>query len=125
MCGRQLDSGKPVAWFSSRDEAAARYLRIPALAGLLGNRPRRLRPCARRSGRSGDRLSGNGVRAAPGRVACTPRVVPSAVRPLPIAGPAAALSVPAGIVYGIGRIDASVEKRSGLPAGRAGTATLW
>ncbi len=36
MCRRQLDSGKPVAWFSSRDEAAARYLRISGLAGLLG-----------------------------------------------------------------------------------------
>jgi hypothetical protein len=44
---------------------------------------------------------------SPGRVAGTPRAVPAAVRPLPMAGPAAALSVPAGVVYGIGRIDAS------------------
>ncbi len=36
-----------------------------------------------------------------------PRVRPAAVRPLPMAGPAAALSVPAGVVYGTGRIDAS------------------
>jgi hypothetical protein len=42
-----------------------------------------------------------------GRVAGTPRVKPAAVRPLPMAGPAAALSVPAGVVYGTGRIDAS------------------
>jgi hypothetical protein len=44
---------------------------------------------------------------SPGRVAGTPRVRPAAVRPLPMAGPAAALSVPAGVVYGTGRIDAS------------------
>jgi hypothetical protein len=44
---------------------------------------------------------------SPGRMAGTPRVAPSTVRPLPMAGPAAALSVPAGVVYGIGRIDAS------------------
>ena len=43
----------------------------------------------------------------PGRVAGTPRAVPTAVRPLPMAGPAAALSVPADVVYGTGRIDAS------------------
>ena len=43
----------------------------------------------------------------PGRLAGTPRVTPAAVRPLPLAGPAAALSVPAGVVYGTGRIDAS------------------
>ena len=43
----------------------------------------------------------------PSRVAGTPRVTPAAVRPLPMAGPAAALSVPADVVYGIGRIDAS------------------
>ena len=42
-----------------------------------------------------------------GRLAGTPRVRPGAVRPLPLAGPAAALSVPAGVVYGTGRIDAS------------------
>ena len=36
-----------------------------------------------------------------------PRVRSAAVRPLPLAGPAAALSVPAGVVYGTGRIDAS------------------
>jgi hypothetical protein len=42
-----------------------------------------------------------------GRVADAPRVKPAAVRPLPMAGPAAALSVPAGVVYGTGRIDAS------------------
>jgi hypothetical protein len=44
---------------------------------------------------------------SPGRVAGTPRVRPAAVRPLPMAGPAAALSVPAGVVYGTGRLDAS------------------
>ena len=44
---------------------------------------------------------------SPGRLAGTPRVAPPAVRPLPMAGPTAALSVPAGVVYGIGRIDAS------------------
>ncbi len=44
---------------------------------------------------------------SPGRVAGTPRVTPTAVRPLPMAGPAAALAVPAGVVYGTGRIDAS------------------
>ena len=44
---------------------------------------------------------------SPGRVAGTPRVAPPAVRPLPMAGPAAALSVPADVVYGTSRIDAS------------------
>ena len=44
---------------------------------------------------------------SPGRLAGTPRIRPAAVRPLPLAGPAAALSVPAGVVYGTGRIDAS------------------
>jgi len=44
---------------------------------------------------------------SPGRVAGTPRAAPAVVRPLPMAGSAAALSVPAGVVYGIGRIDAS------------------
>ena len=44
---------------------------------------------------------------SPGRVAGTARVAPPAVRPLPMAGPAAALSVPANVVYGTGRIDAS------------------
>ena len=44
---------------------------------------------------------------APGRLAGTPRVRPGPVRPLPMAGPAAALSVPADMVYGTGRIDAS------------------
>jgi hypothetical protein len=44
---------------------------------------------------------------SPGRLADTPRVRPAAVRPLPLAGPAAALSVPAGVVYGTGRIDTS------------------
>jgi bifunctional DNA-binding transcriptional regulator/antitoxin component of YhaV-PrlF toxin-antitoxin module len=42
-----------------------------------------------------------------GRVAGAPRVKPAAVRPLPMAGPAAALSAPADVVYGTGRIDAS------------------
>ena len=46
---------------------------------------------------------------SPGRLAGTPRVRPAAVRPLPLAGPAAALSVPAGVVYGTGRIDAQVS----------------
>jgi len=36
-----------------------------------------------------------------------PRVRPAAVHPLPMAGPAASLSVPADVVYGTGRIDAS------------------
>jgi hypothetical protein len=44
---------------------------------------------------------------SPGRVTGAPCVKPAAVRPLPMAGPAAALSVPAGVVYGTGRIDAS------------------
>jgi hypothetical protein len=44
---------------------------------------------------------------SPGRVAGAPRVKPAAVCPLPMAGPAAALSVPAGVVYGTGRVDAS------------------
>ena len=44
---------------------------------------------------------------SPGRVAGPLHVRPPAVRPLPMAGPAAALSVPAGVVYGTGRIDAS------------------
>jgi hypothetical protein len=44
---------------------------------------------------------------SPGRMAGKARVKPAAVRPLPMAGPAAALSLPAGVVYGTGRIDAS------------------
>ena len=44
---------------------------------------------------------------SPGRQADTPRVKPAAVRPLPMAGPASALSIPADVVYGTGRIDAS------------------
>ena len=44
---------------------------------------------------------------SPDRVAGTPRRAACAVRPLPMAGPAAALSVPADVVYGTGRIDAS------------------
>jgi hypothetical protein len=44
---------------------------------------------------------------SPGRLAGSPRVRPGAVRPLPMAGPAAALSVPEDVVYGTGRIDAS------------------
>jgi bifunctional DNA-binding transcriptional regulator/antitoxin component of YhaV-PrlF toxin-antitoxin module len=44
---------------------------------------------------------------SPGRPAGTPRVRPGAVRPLPMAGPGAALSVPLDVVYGTGRIDAS------------------
>jgi hypothetical protein len=45
---------------------------------------------------------------SPVRVAGPPRFAPlAAVRPLPMAGPAAALSVPSGVVYGTGRIDAS------------------
>ena len=42
---------------------------------------------------------------SPRRVAGTPRIAPPAVRPPPIAGPTAALSVPAGVVYGTGRIE--------------------
>ncbi len=56
---------------------------------------------------------------SPGRLAGTPRTRPAAVRPLPLAGPAAALSVPAGVVYGTGRIDAS-----GRVADRAVTCAL-
>jgi hypothetical protein len=44
---------------------------------------------------------------SPGRVAGAPRVRPAVVCPLPMAGPSAALSVPADVVYGTGRIDAS------------------
>ena len=44
---------------------------------------------------------------SPGRPAGTPRLRQAAVRPLPMAGPAAALAVPADVVYGTGRIDAS------------------
>jgi len=44
---------------------------------------------------------------SPGRLAGTPSVRPAAVHPLPMAGPAAALSVPADVVYGTGRIDRS------------------
>jgi hypothetical protein len=44
---------------------------------------------------------------SPGRRADMPRVRPAAVHPLPMAGPAASLSVPADVVYGTGRIDAS------------------
>jgi hypothetical protein len=44
---------------------------------------------------------------SPGRVAGPLPVRPAAVRPLPMAGPTAVLSVPAGVVYGTGRIDAS------------------
>ena len=44
---------------------------------------------------------------SPGRMADIPRAGSAAIRPLPMAGPAAALSVPAGVVYGTGRIDAS------------------
>ena len=44
---------------------------------------------------------------SPGRMTGPLHVRPAAVRPLPMAGPAAALSVPAGVVYGTGRIDAS------------------
>ena len=44
---------------------------------------------------------------SPGRRADMPRVRPAAVHPLPMAGPAASLSVPEDVVYGTGRIDAS------------------
>src|ERR1035441_8271613 len=56
---------------------------------------------------------------SPGRLAGPPRVRPVVVRPLPLAGPAAALSVPADVVYGTGRIDAS-----GRVAGQAVTCAL-
>ena len=36
-----------------------------------------------------------------------PRVRPAAAGPLPLAGPCRRLSVPADVVYGTGRIDAS------------------
>ena len=39
---------------------------------------------------------------SPGRLAGTPRTRPAAVGPLPLAGSAAALPVPAGVVYGTG-----------------------
>ena len=62
---------------------------------------------------------------SPGRLAGTPRVRPAAVRPLPLAGPAAALSVPAGVVYGTGRIDASAGSptRPSLARGAGVTGT--
>ena len=44
---------------------------------------------------------------SPGRLAGALRAGPAVVRPLPMAGPAAALAVPDGVVYGTGRIDAS------------------
>jgi hypothetical protein len=44
---------------------------------------------------------------SPGRLAGALRAGPAVVRPLPMAGPAAALSVPDDMVYGTGRIDAS------------------
>jgi hypothetical protein len=44
---------------------------------------------------------------SPGRLASTLRTGPAAVRPLPMAGPAAALAVPDDVVYGTGRVDAS------------------
>ena len=44
---------------------------------------------------------------SPGRQADTPRVKLVAVRPLAMAGPTSALSIPADVVYGTGRIDAS------------------
>ncbi len=56
---------------------------------------------------------------APGRPAGTQRVRPADLRPLPMAGPAAALAVPADVVYGTGRIDAS-----GRVADRAITGAL-
>ena len=56
-----------------------------------------------------------------GRLAGTSRVSPAAVRPLPLAGPAAALSVPAGVVYRTGRIDASgrITDQAIVDAGRS------
>ena len=53
-----------------------------------------------------DRSDDRACHPLPGRLASTLRTGP-AVRPLPMAGPAAALSVPADVVYGTGRIDAS------------------
>jgi hypothetical protein len=44
---------------------------------------------------------------SPGRLADTLRAASAAIHPLPMAGPTAALSVPADVVYGTGRIDAS------------------
>jgi hypothetical protein len=44
---------------------------------------------------------------SPGRLPGAPHVRPDGVRPLPMAGPAAALSFPEDVVYGTGRIDAS------------------
>jgi pimeloyl-ACP methyl ester carboxylesterase len=45
-------AGRPAAWFTSRDEAAARYLRVSGLAGLLD---------------AGDPAVGAGLRAEDGR----------------------------------------------------------
>ena len=56
---------------------------------------------------------------SPGRVAGTPRFAPAAVRPLPMAGPAA-LSVPPGVVYGTGRIDASGRVTDHVVSGALG-----
>jgi hypothetical protein len=44
---------------------------------------------------------------SPGRMSGTPRVRPASVRPLPMARPTAALYIPADVVYGTDRIDAS------------------
>ena len=44
---------------------------------------------------------------SPVRLAGAPHVRPGGVRPPPMAGPAAALSVPEDVVYGTDRIDAS------------------
>ena len=44
---------------------------------------------------------------SPGRVAGTPCVKAAAVRPLPMASPAAALCIPADVAYSAGRVDAS------------------
>jgi len=41
------------------------------------------------------------------RLAGAPRTGLAAVRPLPMAGPGTALSVPADVVYGVSRLDAS------------------
>ena len=58
-------------------------------------------------GGSRDRPADRPCHPFPGPPGWHPAHQQAAVRPLPLAGPAAALSVPAGVAYGIGRIDAS------------------
>jgi pimeloyl-ACP methyl ester carboxylesterase len=50
----QAAARRPVAWFASREESAARYLRVSGLAGLLAaDAPPWMRACARSRGDGG------------------------------------------------------------------------